>query len=44
MYAVHARGLAALKEPATAERLECCDAQAKKEIEHRIKGLKYAKE
>jgi hypothetical protein len=36
MYAVQERGLAALKEPATAARLEHCDAAAKAEIEKRI--------
>jgi hypothetical protein len=43
MHAVRERGLAALKEPATAERLKHCDAQAREEIERRIEGLKYAK-
>jgi hypothetical protein len=36
MFAVRERGLAALKEPATAERLERCDAAAKAKIEQRI--------
>ena len=44
LYAVREHGLAALKETATAERLERCDAQAKEEIERRIEGLKHAKE
>jgi len=44
VYVVRERGLAALREPATAERLERCDAQAKEEIERRIEGLKHAKE
>jgi hypothetical protein len=36
MHAVRQRGLVALKEPATAARLEHCDAAAKAEIEQRI--------
>src|SRR5262249_49868098 len=36
MHAVRERGLAALKEPITAARLEHCDAAAKAEIEQRI--------
>jgi hypothetical protein len=40
MIAVRERGLAALKEPATAERLERCDAAAKAEIERRIAKLR----
>jgi len=39
MHAVRERGLAALKEPMTAERLERCDAAAKTEIERRIADL-----
>jgi hypothetical protein len=44
MHAVRERGLAALKEPATAERLEGCDASARAEINKRIEklGLKHA--
>ncbi len=40
MHAVRERGLPALKEPATAQRLECCDAAAKAEIEQRIAKLR----
>jgi len=40
MLAVCEHGLAALKEPATAERLKRCDAAAKAEIEQRIAKLK----
>jgi hypothetical protein len=40
MHAVRERGLAALKEPATAERLSRCDASAKAEIERRIANLR----
>jgi hypothetical protein len=40
MLAVRERGLAVLKEPATAARLERCDAAAKAEIERRIAGLR----
>jgi hypothetical protein len=39
MYAVRERGLAALKEPTTAERLERCDAAARAEINQRIEML-----
>jgi hypothetical protein len=39
MHSVRERGLAALKEPATAERLECCDATARAEINQRIEKL-----
>jgi hypothetical protein len=44
MHAVRQRGLAALKEPATAERLKRCDAVARAEINQRIEkfGLKHA--
>src|SRR5262245_12256556 len=46
MHAMRERGLAALKESATAERLERCDAAARAEIERRIadlrKGQNYA--
>ena len=40
MFAVCARGIAALKEPATAKRLEHCDEAAKAEIERRIANLR----
>jgi hypothetical protein len=40
MFAVRERGLAALKEPATAQRLEHCDEAAKAEIERRIANLR----
>ena len=40
MFAVRERGLAALKEPATAQRLEHCDESAKAEIERRIANLR----
>ena len=40
MHAVRERGLAALKEPVTAERLERCDAAAKAEIEQLITKLR----
>jgi len=40
MHAVHARGVAALKEPAIAARLERCDAAAQAEIEQRIASLR----
>jgi hypothetical protein len=40
MFAVRERGLAALKEPATAKRLEHCDEAAKGEIERRIANLR----
>jgi hypothetical protein len=39
MLAVRERGLAALKEPATVERLERCDAAARAEINKRIEKL-----
>jgi hypothetical protein len=39
MYAVRARGLAALKEPATLMRLTECDADARAEINTRIAAL-----
>jgi hypothetical protein len=39
LHAVRERGPGALKEPATAERLERCDAAAKAEIERRIARL-----
>jgi hypothetical protein len=39
MFAVRERGLAALKKPATAQRLEHCDEAAKAEIERRIANL-----
>jgi hypothetical protein len=39
MFAVRERGLAALKEPATAERLKRCDATARIEINQRIEKL-----
>jgi hypothetical protein len=39
MHAVRERGLAALKEPATAERLSLCDANARAEINERIEKL-----
>jgi hypothetical protein len=40
IHAVRERGLAALKEPVTAKRLERCDAAAKAEIEQRIAKLR----
>jgi hypothetical protein len=40
MHAVRARGLGALKELATEERLESCDAAAKAEIERQIAKLR----
>jgi hypothetical protein len=40
MHAVRERGVAALKEPVTAERLKYCDAAAKAEIEQRISILR----
>ena len=40
MFAVCARGIAALKEPATAQRLRHCDEAAKGEIERRIASLR----
>jgi hypothetical protein len=39
MVAARARGIAALKEPATAERLQRCDAAARAEINQRIEKL-----
>jgi hypothetical protein len=39
LYCVRERGLAALKEPATVERLARCDAAAKAEIDQRIGRL-----
>jgi hypothetical protein len=39
MVAVRERGLVALKEPATVERLERCDAAARAEINQRIEKL-----
>jgi hypothetical protein len=39
MLAVRTRGLAALKEPATVERLERCDVSARAEINQRIEKL-----
>jgi hypothetical protein len=39
MHAVRERGLAALKEPATGERLGRCDAVARAEINQRIEKL-----
>jgi hypothetical protein len=39
MHVVRERGLAALKEPATVERLERCDASARAEINQRIEKL-----
>ena len=44
MLAVRERGLVALKEPATVERLKRCDAAARAEINQRIEklGLKHA--
>jgi hypothetical protein len=40
MHAVRERGIAALKESATVERLERCDAAAMTEIEQRIASLR----
>jgi len=40
VHAVGKRGLAALKESATAERLDRCDTAAKAEIEQRIASLR----
>jgi hypothetical protein len=40
MHSVRARGVDALKEPATRERLLQCDAKAKAEINRRIAALK----
>jgi len=42
MFAVRERGLAALKEPATAERLNSCDAAARAEIEQRLQKLRIS--
>jgi hypothetical protein len=42
MWSVRSRGLAALKEPATLERLSRCDEHARKEIDQRIETLKAA--
>jgi hypothetical protein len=44
MHAVREHGLSALKEPATVQRLERCDAAARDEINQRIEklGLKHA--
>lgn len=39
MYAVRERGVAALKEPATAARLQECDAAAREQIQLRIEKL-----
>jgi len=39
MHAVRERGVAALKEAVTAERLERCDAKARAEINKRIEKL-----
>jgi hypothetical protein len=39
MHSVRERGIAALKEPVTAERFEICDVAAKAEIEQRIAKL-----
>jgi hypothetical protein len=39
MYCVMARGLSALTEPATLDRLASCDAAAKAQIEQRIAKL-----
>jgi hypothetical protein len=40
LYSVRERGLGALKEPETKERLESCDAAAQAEIERRIAKLR----
>jgi hypothetical protein len=40
MYSVRTRGLAAMQEPATQERLSRCDAAARSEIERRVAKLK----
>jgi len=40
MFAARERGIAALKEPATAQRLDHCDDAAKAEIERRIAKLR----
>jgi hypothetical protein len=39
MYAVRRRGIAALSEPGTIERLQRCDAYARTEINKRIDAL-----
>jgi hypothetical protein len=39
VFAVRERGLAALKEPAMKERLACCDAAARAEINEQIEKL-----
>jgi hypothetical protein len=39
LHCVRERGLAVLKEPANLERLACCDAAAKSEIDRRIRKL-----
>jgi hypothetical protein len=44
MYCIRDRGVAAMKEPANIERLLCCDAPAKTEINRRIARLVAAKE
>jgi hypothetical protein len=40
MFAIRARGVAALKEPATKERLSRCDASALAQIDQRITKFK----
>jgi hypothetical protein len=40
LHCVRERGVAALKEPANIERLTRCDAEAKAQIDRRIKKLK----
>lgn len=42
MYSVRTRGVAALKEPATVERLSRCDPDARDQIKQRIAALKRA--
>jgi hypothetical protein len=44
LWSVRTRGLAALKEPASIERLERCDAAARAEINRRIQKLTPAEE
>jgi hypothetical protein len=44
LYVVRQRGVAALKEPATAARIQECDAEARKELKLRIKKLQKAEE
>jgi hypothetical protein len=39
VFAVKQRGTAALKEPATAERLSLCDQAAKQEVDRRVAKL-----